>query len=75
MKWSAHKHTQTDKWYVKDEEGNFLVINTTEDRAKLIAGAPEVRDALRDLTERIDGEELRDGSSLDTAWAHALIDS
>jgi hypothetical protein len=41
--------------------------------ARLIAAAPELLAALRDLVRRADTTELRDGSSLDTAQAAAVL--
>lgn len=45
--WTAHKHTKTDQWYVKDENGDYLLINLDGVRARIIASAPEMVDALR----------------------------
>lgn len=33
----------------------------------------ELLQALKDLVHRVDTTELADGSSLDTAWAHAVL--
>lgn len=43
--------------------------------ARLIAAAPDLLRALKDLVARCDGDEgvRADGSNIDTAWAHAII--
>ena len=48
--------------------------DTKEANARLIAKAPELLDALRDLVNRADNTEVAGaGYSLDTAWAHGLL--
>lgn len=51
--------------------------HTTTDRAnaRLMAAAPDLLEALKDLVARCDGEEgvRADGSNIDTAWAHGII--
>jgi hypothetical protein len=79
------KHT-TGPWQVETDTTNIITstgdyvavvyLHGTEEtkaNARLIAAAPELLDALRDLTARVDRGEMTDGSSLDTSWATALL--
>ena len=50
-----------------------MAAHTPGPNVRVIEAAPELLDALRDLVERADTTALADGSSLDTAWAHALL--
>jgi hypothetical protein len=69
--------------YGGDPKRRIAVIDYTQGQpteqhdadARLIAAAPELLDALRDLTARCDGEEgvRADGSNIQTMRAHALL--
>ena len=62
---------------VLSDDGMEVVAQaSSEANARLIAAAPDLLAALKDLVNRCDGTEgvLADGSNIQTRWAHAIIE-
>ena len=74
-RWEGDKMRGAERKLVKTSQHETLHPERAAANRALIAAAPDLLLALRDLVARCDGDEgvRADGSNIDTVWAHAAI--
>jgi len=73
MKWHIEESGWSNLWDVYDEDGNALVRDKTLENARLIAAAPDMLEALRDMIDELRHDELENRMYMGVDTANWVI--